>query len=240
MNYYQIVVNGITERLEQGTSFFSYFKREAQINKRDNFLEFSDFFNGCSKVVESYHKDLQRQFDERLEEQNQGMRLIKYGQENGRILSNSFSDAERKQHLKDWEAQKQNVIDQGLSGYVCKISESGEITDHASYKYSISQKAVFELLYDIIQAEKELTNPIFIPQIQMPANTPSPLLGKIPKQTVCALYSAMCKKKLIEPDEKSFLFWFGVSSDAPANLKRLVWTGKSISLLALLDRKSVV
>jgi len=233
MNYYQTVVNAITERIEQGSSYLSFFKREAQISKRDNFVEFSDFFNGCSNVVESYHKDLKRQFDERIEDQNHSIRLIKFGRADDHILSNTYSEAEKEEILKDFETQKQHIIDLGLSDYVCMISESGEITDHTSYKYSINQQAMLELLFDIIQAEKELTNPILIPQVQMPANTPSQLLGKIPERIVCALYSAMCKKKLIEPDEESFLFWFGVSSNAPANLKRLVWTGKSSSLLAL-------
>ena len=225
MNYYQIVVNGITERLEQGTSYLSFFKREAQINHRDNFVEFSDFFNGCKNVVESYRKDLKRQFDKMIEEQNLGIRFVKFGRANGRNLSNTFSEAEKEESLKVWEAQKQNVIKQGLSGYVCKITESGVISDSGIYKYSIRIQTMLELLSDIIQAEKKLTNP----KLDIKK---SPLKDKVPKKIVLALYSAMCKDNMIEPDEESFLFWFGVSSDNPVNLKYLVWTGKSKSLLA--------
>jgi len=54
MNYSKIVIDGCSEFVKSKTSFESYFKREAKINERDNFIEFADFFNGCMEVVKKF------------------------------------------------------------------------------------------------------------------------------------------------------------------------------------------
>jgi hypothetical protein len=66
MNYSKIVIDGCSEFVKSKTSFESYFKREAKINERDNFIEFADFFNGCMEVVKKYENIIKNQYDNEI------------------------------------------------------------------------------------------------------------------------------------------------------------------------------
>ena len=152
MNYRKIVIDGYNEEKTQRTPYVSYFKREAQVNKRDNFVEFSDFFNGCQNAVGYYGRDIQHQYEAAIEENDTGIRLAKY-----RKLTNVQTKEEVKESVKRWEEQKQRVIDSGLGMYyVCKISATGEIVDDNFAPYKLYCSDIIELMKGIIQAKQKL------------------------------------------------------------------------------------
>jgi hypothetical protein len=61
MDYLKIIINGYNETHEQRTPFVSYFKREAQKAKRDDFCEYVDFFNGCKNAVRNIKRNIEGQ-----------------------------------------------------------------------------------------------------------------------------------------------------------------------------------
>jgi hypothetical protein len=64
MDYKRLIIDGYNEQCT--TPYISYFKRQAQIAKRDNFVEFADFFNGCKIVVGDWKRSITSWCDNRI------------------------------------------------------------------------------------------------------------------------------------------------------------------------------
>jgi hypothetical protein len=75
MDYSTIINNGYNTARHQGTSYVSYFKREAQKAKRDDFCENSDFFNGCKRAVLNYMNNIQLQLYKEQQENKHNINL---------------------------------------------------------------------------------------------------------------------------------------------------------------------
>jgi hypothetical protein len=134
MNYKLILLNAYTEHREQKTTYKSYFKREAQIAKRDNFVEFPDYFDGCQYVLESYKKEITNQYKKRLTENDWVVASVKSGNElkfEDEIITDD-SDKRTQDHLEYIKEDKEFVKNRGYENnydYACYLKETGEITN---------------------------------------------------------------------------------------------------------------
>lgn len=90
MNYIEIVCKGYQERHQQGTHLESYFKREAQKAKRDEFCEFNDFFNGCINAIKSLKANIQEQLSREIHENKSAIDILRQGRmrhEDGHMIT---------------------------------------------------------------------------------------------------------------------------------------------------------
>ena len=164
MNYKQIVLNAYTEHREQKTSYQSYFKREAQIAKRDYFVEFSDYFDGCQYVLMSYKKEITNQYNNRLTEYDWVVTSVKSGQ--GMKIENEVvtdeSDKRIQDHLEYIAKDKEFVQNRGYTNnydYPCYLNETGEITNdiwERSNDRKIFWQDIVQIEQGVIQAKEEL------------------------------------------------------------------------------------
>ena len=157
MNYKLIVLNAYTEHCEQKTSYLSYFKREAQIAKRDNFVEFSDYFDGCQYIIKCYKDEIINQYNRRLTENDWVVASIKSG--NGMKFGDEIvtdqSDKRLQEHLNRIEEEKKFIQSRGYINnfeYACCMTEAGEITNDI-WVQNNEQKLYWQ---DIIRMEREV------------------------------------------------------------------------------------
>jgi hypothetical protein len=155
MNYKLIILNAYTEHREQKTSYKSYFKREAQIANRDNFVEFADYFNGCQYVLVSYKKEITNQYNNRLTEYDWVVTSVKSGK--GIKIENEVvtdeSDKRIQDHLEYIAKDKEFVQNRGYVNnydYPCYLNETGEITNDI-WERSNDRKIFWQ---DIVQIEQ--------------------------------------------------------------------------------------
>ena len=97
MNYNKIVVNGLREKEAQGTTYVSYFKREAKKEKNDNYCEYSDFFSGCKLEIQRLKENIEQQRRDKEYPYKKDMNLLYLNQmtENGQRIT----DKEEKEKL---------------------------------------------------------------------------------------------------------------------------------------------
>lgn len=110
MDYLDIVCKGYIEKYQHGTPLDSFFKREAQKAKRDEFCEFNDFFNGCKKAVESLKANIQQQLNNEIHENKSAINILQQGRmkhEDGHLI---IDKEEIEEHVKIFEEQM-NCLD---------------------------------------------------------------------------------------------------------------------------------
>lgn len=158
MNYFQILLSAITEHREQKTPYKSLFKREAQKNLRDNFVEFEDFFAGCIHVVESYKKEILKLYNKALNEDAWVEQSILSGK--GMIINGEhitdLSDERLIKSLFDIKSQREYVESKGSKNYeyICSLSKTGEITSDV-WEQEISRQINWQ---DVELIESEMLN----------------------------------------------------------------------------------
>jgi len=164
MNYKQIVLNAYTENREQKTSYQSYFKREAQIANRDDFVEFTDYFDGCQNVLESYKKEIIQQYNKRLTENDWIVSSIKSGNgiKFGDEIVTDQSDKRIQDRLKYITEDKEFIQNSGYINnydYACYLKETGEITNdiwERSNDRKLSWQVIIQIEQGVFQAKEEL------------------------------------------------------------------------------------
>lgn len=164
MNYKQIVLNAYTEHREQKTSYQSYFKREAQIAKRDYFVEFSDYFDGCQNVLESYKNEIIRKYKKRLTEDDWVVSSVKSGSGinfDGEIVTD-LMDERIQDSLRRIADDKEYVQNKGYINsldYECNLTETGEITnsvwDHSNVR-GLYWQDIIKIEQGVNDAKEEL------------------------------------------------------------------------------------
>ena len=159
MNYKQVITNGCVEHANQKTSFASYFKQQAQINKRDNFVEFVDFFNGCRVAVKGYEKIIRGQYEKEISDCNFMINSFKAGRvnnENGKLITDQV---ELDKGAEEWTQQRQSIIDRGINSanFKCNVLSTGEITNDMSLSVCcLYHSDIIALEQGIAQSEQEL------------------------------------------------------------------------------------
>lgn len=158
MNYTVILLGAYTECTSQKTPFVSYFKQQAQIAKRDNFVEFIDFFNGCKAATGKYKKYIENQYNKRLTENDWVLKAYYQALQNGQTTDNKGESIQN--HIDYIENDKKYVEKQGYENnhyYDCGITRKGDIAEHPfDIKYKLYYYDIDQLEQGIIQAEQEL------------------------------------------------------------------------------------
>jgi len=176
MNYNKIIIDGYNENRTQQTAYVSYFKRVAQILKRDSFVEFTDFFNGCILAVGKYKNYIESQYNKEINEHDYMITCYKQGRvknEQGVLITNK---TELDEGVMKWEEKKQHIIKMGLSSdYKCELSEKGDIVESLfDRRYTLYYTDIVYLEDAITQAQSEFiptgTNTKEAQQIILPDN----------------------------------------------------------------------
>lgn len=169
MNCKLVVAKAIEKYNTQRTSYFSYFKSQAKIENRNNYIEFSDFFDGCKYIISLYKKEiegqLRKEINEDISDHNNCRRMLVIGksiesevdleyellrQKKDNIIS-FLSDkyADNSQYKCCIRSDNGEIVENNFTGHLIPYND-----DHTSLKYCI-----FDLTYlDVLRIEKELIN----------------------------------------------------------------------------------
>ncbi len=164
MNYKLIVLNAHTEHLEQKTTYKSYFKREAQIAKRDNFVEFPDYFKGCQYILESYKNEIITKYNKRLTENDWVVASVKSGKgmKFGNELVTDQTDERIQDSLHRISEDKKHIKSRGYidnSDYAFCLTETGQITNDIwskNYERKLYWQDILNLERGVLEANDEL------------------------------------------------------------------------------------
>jgi hypothetical protein len=157
MNYKKLIIDGHTGR--QTTPLVSYFKQQAQIAKRDNYVEFIDFFNACKTVVAGYRHEIEAQYRKRLTENDWVLKVYYAALDRGE--TNTQNGEPIQNHIDYIENDKKFVENRGYANndFVCRTTEAGDIVeDVCVIKCRLYYSDIADLEQAITQAEQELTN----------------------------------------------------------------------------------
>jgi len=146
MNYKQIIANAIDEYKNQKTTYSSYFTQNANKANKDHFVEFKDFFDGCKVVISDYKKNIEKEFNKNLTENDWALRSYKQMSLNGEKKDQNGQLIQ--EHIEYIENEKEFVKERGYktnSDYSCLITEFGSIT-----------QSFFEMKYKLYYSEIEV------------------------------------------------------------------------------------
>jgi hypothetical protein len=164
LNYNKIIIEGYMAR--GVTPLIAYFKQNAQISKRDNFVEFADFFTACKAVITGWKEYIKYEYNKRISECFDIVNIIHDQlEENGYVTLDGerITDGNDKRIVKITNDATQNqrfIRDNGYknTNYSCRITEAGEITrETMSTKYFLYWTDLENIEQAIQQAELELT-----------------------------------------------------------------------------------
>jgi hypothetical protein len=182
IDYKKLIIVGYEGR---GTMpYVPYFKQQAQIAKRNNFVEFADFFNACKIVVSDWQRNITSWCDDQVNELghriNYWQNLFIYDdtewaervKQNGDIVDDySLSkhheeqQVDRVQKVKELEQEKEkwkyekHCVEIYLDDYTIKRGEEKRnVFDNTPRRQYITLKynTLVEIKNQILQAEKDL------------------------------------------------------------------------------------
>ena len=162
LSYKQIVINGYAEHHSQKTHYISYFRREAQIAKRDNFVEFVDFFNGCKVAITDYKREIEARYNNALTEYDFVLNQCYLALDRGEVIN---PKGEPIQDIVDnIEKIKKFIEKNGYKDnrdYLCRTTDTGIITrDIFDTQYVLYYSDIIQLESAVLQAEQELTEKV--------------------------------------------------------------------------------
>lgn len=162
MNYKKIIIDAFINNKEQKISFISYFKSNAKIAERDNFVEFEDFFNGCLFVIETYKKEIIRKYNKRLSEVTLPLHLYQQAIKSGKTLDDKGEPI--KNHIDHLIDEKLFLEDRGYKSnydYACWLTKIGDFTDDLFLQeIKLHWQDIEQIENAILQAQKEIINNI--------------------------------------------------------------------------------
>jgi hypothetical protein len=165
MDYKKLIIDGYNG--QRTMPYIAYFKQQAQIAKRDNFVEFADFFNGCKTVLNDYKTVIENAYLEHLHKNDFVLDSIYCGkgiEHEGEIVTD-LNDNRIKDTIEYITNEKKAVEKRGYknetSEYHCLLYENGDVlTDRSNWievKYSLTYPELTAIEKAIQQAEIELT-----------------------------------------------------------------------------------
>lgn len=159
MNCKLIIAKAIDEYKNQKTTYLSYFKREAKIADRDDFIEFADFFNGCKSAIYDYKKNIENQYYKRFTENDLVLSAYKKLLNDGQTVDQNGKPIQ--EHIDYIENEKKFIKERGYENnydYYCLLSEYGELAESIyEMNYRLNYSDIQNLEQIVIQAELELT-----------------------------------------------------------------------------------
>lgn len=157
MKYELIMLNAFMKHNRQVTKYQSYFKKEAQKAKRDNFVELEEFLNECIEVTDSYKEAIEKQFKNFLNEKDQLISTLKNALNRGVVRDKSGNLL--KEEIETLEKDRDRVFAAGYENnydYQCFLSPTGEIAK-SIWDCSIERSLFWR---DILQLESAVTDAI--------------------------------------------------------------------------------
>lgn len=164
MNYHQVLLDAFIANKKHKTTYMSFFKREAQIAKRDNFVEFPDYFDGCQYILESYKNEITKQYNKRLTENDWVVASVKSGSGmkfEGEIVTDQ-SDKRIQDHLQYIAEDKEFVQNRGYENnhdYACFLKETGEVINDIwgqCNERKLCWQDIVQIEQGVYQAKEEL------------------------------------------------------------------------------------
>ena len=154
MNFNKIIFDAFKENMTQQTPYLSYFVREAKINKRDNFVEYDDFFQGCNAALDRCCIHIDAQYQAAIREQRQFINLLKTGQ-----VTNCKTPDDIEVSVNLIKEQIQGIMNMGLNrNYRCHFSETGEIIEGFYFESNaLVHDDVMQMVSAIIEAVQKLS-----------------------------------------------------------------------------------
>lgn len=154
-NYKQIVINGYAE----GENYrIDYFKQEAQVAERDNFVGFKGFFNRCREVINDYKKYIEIEHYTPLINLNSYLAQYREALSRGEAMTpngNPIQDV-IKQIEGEIEAHDKNRANK-IKEIVCMVTDAGDITDSRNDgRHTLYYSDMEKMEQAITQAEREL------------------------------------------------------------------------------------
>lgn len=166
MNYSEIIIDGYEAR--NVTPLVAYFKQNAQIAKRDNFVEFVDFFIACRKVTTGYKDHIKHEWYKRLNNCYSIVEKIDEQLErNGYVTIDeeriTDRDNARIADIVNYATKEfQFINEQGYKNnadYPCRITATWGITEKPyETRYTLSWPDLEDIEQAMQQAEQELTS----------------------------------------------------------------------------------
>jgi hypothetical protein len=133
MNYKSIIAKAIEENITQKTPISTYFIREANKNKEIEHEEFDDFFDGCKYIISLYKKEIERQFNNLLNEDNFAENSYKQMLKNG--INFDAGGNSIQESLKRIEEDREIILKEGYKDnthYLCCIrSDHGDMVENS-------------------------------------------------------------------------------------------------------------
>ena len=236
MNYKQIIINGYTEKGSQGTPYVSYFKRESQKAKRDNFVEFEDFFNGCNFAIRDYKNQIEREYRRPivhlLTVENQYRLALIDGQTtdaNGVSIQERIDNLEKDINYYEKTGYKDN------NTYFCLTTKTGNIVavNNLDGEHKLYYQDVSELEQAIEQAGRELIHKPHVPAI----TTAPPLhfTRSFTNKERKTLFNGLVKGGFIPKDTNYNHFSFVFGDVETADFEPLQWQMEKQDLKMFID-----
>lgn len=126
MNYFQIVLKGYLLYKNQQSSCLSYFKSEAQKAYRDSFVEYSDFFDSCTRVLSQYKNEIVRKHMNDIYEFEGPLRSYRQ-----QIAKGNLRDKNNRLYQDEIDCilkEQEKIKKRGYNSLTCGLKEDGEIT----------------------------------------------------------------------------------------------------------------
>lgn len=220
-DYKQIIIDGYIVKQSNGTAYKSYFKEFAQIYKRDNFKEFSDFFACCKRAIIEMKQSIENYCNIKIEFLNSSILYWKNfipdiieWENHLRALGIIVNDNDRKKHqeengvdiptkIQELEKEKENW----------QYERHGYVYEHAESIYGHDKEIPYNELLKIEQARVEAMQELGV-EVQLAAmpGIAKKLSKWITGATDWVLSEIIINKKLPEGATKPK--WIGTTVEA--------------------------
>lgn len=156
MNYFQIVLKGYLLYKNQQSSCLSYFKSEAQKAYRDSFVEYSDFFDSCIRVLSQYKNEIVRKHMNDINEFEGPLRSFRQ-----QIAKGNLRDKNNRLYQDEIDCilkEQEKIKKRGYKSLTCGLKENGEITRNMfEIKHELPYVLIEVIEKEIIKASQSLS-----------------------------------------------------------------------------------
>ena len=156
MNYFQIVLKGYLLYKNQQSSCLSYFKSEAQKAYRDSFVEYSDFFDSCTRVLSQYKNEIVRKHMNDIYEFEGPLRSYRQ-----QIAKGNLRDKNNRLYQDEIDCilkEQEKIKKRGYNSLTCGLKEDGEITRNMfEIKHELPYVLIEVIEKEIIKASQSLS-----------------------------------------------------------------------------------
>ncbi|MDR1552593.1 MAG: hypothetical protein LBS69_03900 [Prevotellaceae bacterium] len=179
LNFKKIIIEGYNE---QCSMLVDYFKQQAQLAKRDNFVEFAVFFNRCKDVVIGWRDDIKRQYQRTIEERQYIVGFYKNELERGKTIDRGGEPIQ--DIINRYESGIKNIMEAGYANnnryFRCEVDMQD--SDSRPVRYVLYYSDLEAIFTTLLQVKQEL-----IPSRHQTITIPDKTDYQIPSEILQAL-----------------------------------------------------